>query len=233
MLGRKNDNSPNTDLVFIRDISSVSKKAEEFRGRTGVPYFDITKKIDGEWKSVGKEDTFSGVLLSVSTNKRYDEKDDKQRDNIDKFGNPYVLKVEVVDVEAGETYVWKTGFTISARTALNSLFNVNLGESIQMSIGKKKTGYDSLFIRKINNGVVEDRTVGWKFDLDEVPKASETIFKGKVMRDYSEVDEFFVSKTKEFFGDRRANVPQIKANADAGHDDFVEKLDEIEDSIGF
>lgn len=210
-LGRQNNGSgQTTNTVFLRDVSSKSEKAEEFRGKTGVPYFQVSRKIDGKWTPDGKEDTFSGTLLSVSTEKRYKEDDEKQKEFIDKYGNPWVLKVEVADPEVGETYVWKTGFTIASRTVANSLLGVNLGDELQISTGKKKSGYDSFFIRKIVGGRPEDKTVPWTYELDDVPKAKETTFKGKVMRDYTEVDDFYVDKIKAKFGDQRAPMPEVK-----------------------
>lgn len=215
-LGRTNNSGPATNLVFLRDVSSKSEKAEEFKGKTGVPYFQISRKIDGKWTADGKEDTFSGTLISVSTEKRYKEDDEKQKELIEKYGNPWVLKVEVADPDAGETYVWKTGFTIASRTAANSILGVNLGEGIQISTGKKKSGYDSFFIRKVTNGHPEDKTVPWTYEPDSIPKALETTFKGKVMRDYTEVDEFYVEKIKEKFGDNRAPMPEPKVKVESG-----------------
>lgn len=212
-LGRTNNNGPTTNLVFLRDVSSKSEKAEEYKGKTGVPYFQISRKIDGEWKADGKEDTFSGTLLSVGVEKRYKEDDEKQKELIDKYGNSWVLKIEVGDPDAGETYVWKTKFTISSRTVINSLLGVELGQQIQISTGKKKSGYDSFFIRKITNGKPEEKTIPWTYELDEVPKAAETTFKGKVMRDYTEVDDFYVEKIKEKFGNSRAPMPEVKAKS--------------------
>lgn len=219
MLGRnKNDNGPTTNLVFLRDISSTKAAKEnlEFKGKIGEPFFQISRKINGEWTIDGGENVFSGTLLSVLTEKRYKGDSDKDKENIEKYGNPWVLKVEVVDPDAGETYVWKTRFTIASRKAADCLLGVNLGDQIQISIGKKKSGYDSFFIRKIVDGKTEEKTVPWTYSLDEVPKAEEVKNKaGKVLqRIYTEVDDFYVAKIKEKFGDSRAPVPESKVKSD-------------------
>lgn len=222
MLGRnKDDSGPTTNLVFLRDVSSTKavKEKLEFKGKIGEPYFQISRKIDGKWAPDGKENVFSGTLVSVSTEKRYDENDDEDKKKIEEYGkNPWVLKIEVVDPDAGETYVWKTGFTISSRTAVNSLLGVNLGEQIQISVGKKKSGFDSFFVRRIVNGRSEDKTVPWTYNLDEVPKAEEITNKaGKVLqRIYTEVDDFYVEKIKEKFGDNRAPMLEPKVKVESG-----------------
>lgn len=219
MLGRnKDDSGPTTNLVFLRDISSTKALKEnlEFKGKVGEPFFQISRKIEGQWTPDGRENVFSGTLLSVVTEKRYKEDSEKDKDNIEKYGNPWVLKVEVVDPDAGETYVWKTGLTIASRTAANSLLGVNLGDQIQIAIGKKKSGYDSFFIRRVVDGRAEEKTIPWTYELNDVPKAAETTFKNKIMRDYTEVDDFYVEKIKEKFGDSRAPIPEPKAKVESG-----------------
>lgn len=213
MLGRnKNDDGPQTNFVFLRDVSSTKAVKEnlEFKGKVGDPFFQISRKIDGSWAPDGRENVFSGTLLSVSTEKRYKEDDEKDKEKIAQFGNPWVLKVEVADPDVAETYIWKTGLTIASRTAVNSLLGVNLGDEVQISIGKKKSGYDSFFVRRVTNGKPDEKTVPWTYSLDDVPKAAETTFKGKIMRDYTEVDDFYVDKIKEKFGDSRAPMPVAK-----------------------
>lgn len=242
MLGRQNQNENRTELIFLRDVSSNSEKNTGFRGKDKVPYFSTFRKEGEEWKETGKEDTVSGRLMSVTTEKRYNpEKNPKHQDLVDKFGNADVLKVEIADGNAGETYVWKTGFTINSRTAANSLLNVPLGTDVQISLGKKKSGYDSVFIRKVENGTLSEKLVEWRFSLDDIPKPTETMFKGKKMRDYTEVDAFFVEQIKAVFGDRRAPAPEVKPKSEkiveSDHSESVEPEteleDESEDSINF
>lgn len=237
MLGRQNQNENRTELIFLRDVSSNSEKNTGFRGKEKVPYFSIFRKDGEEWKEVGKEDTVSGRLMSVTTEKRYNpEKNPKHQELVDKFGNADVLKVEIADGNAGETYIWKTGFTINSRTAANSLLSVPLGTDIQISLGKKKSGYDSVFIRKVENGALNEKLVEWRFSLDEVPKPSETMFKGKKMRDYTEVDAFYVEQIKAVFGDRRAPAPEVTLKTKTEPHNEQEELevsDESDDEINF
>lgn len=245
MLGRQNQNENRTELIFLRDVSSNSEKNTGFRGKDKVPYFSIFRKEGEGWAEVGKEDTVSGRLISVTTEKRYNpEKNPKHQELVDKYGNSDVLKVEIADGQAGETYVWKTGFTINSRTAANSLLNIPLGADIQISLGKKKSGYDSVFIRKVENGAVSDKLVDWRFSLDDIPKPSETMFKGKKMRDYTDVDAFYVEQIKAVFGDSRAPMPEVKAKVPKTKSDSVENEaepdsepteleDESEDTINF
>jgi hypothetical protein len=207
--------------VFLQDVSSKRslEKSLEFKGKVGEPFFQISRKIDGKWTPDGRENTFSGTLLSVSTEKRYDEDDEKDKEKIAKYkGNPWVLKVEVADPDVAETYVWKTNLTIASRTAANSLLGVNLGEEVQISVGKKKSGFDSFFVRRVVDGRAEEKTVPWTYGLDEVPEAEKVTNKaGEVLqRIYTEVDDFYVAKIKEKFGDNRAPVPAPKSGKTGG-----------------
>ncbi len=248
MLGRnKNDDGPQTNFVFLRDVSSTKAVKEnlEFKGKVGDPFFQISRKIDGVWTPDGRENVFSGTLLSVSTEKRYKEDDEKDKEKIAQFGNPWVLKIEVADPDVAETYIWKTGFTIASRTVVNSLLGVNLGEEIQISTGKKKSGYDSFFVRRVTNGKPDEKTIPWTYTLDDVPKAEEITNKaGKVLqRIYTEVDDFYVDKIKEKFGDSRAPMPVakkveksekvVKASKSQEYEDVTEEESGSDDVIPF
>lgn len=190
-LGKPKNNNGNA-LVFLRDIGH--KKATDFKGKDGVPYFEITRRVDEEWKTAGKTDSFNGNLVSVSIGKKFNPETEKGKELIAKWkGNPYEVKIELEDPVEKETYIWKAGLNIATRSLFNALLSADGVENIEISLYKDSKNYDKFTARQ--HGV----NLPWKFELKDIPKPVETLFKGETLRDYTEIDEFYVEKLKEKF----------------------------------
>lgn len=185
-LGRQNSNNDGTKLVLIEDVSK--NKSEN-----GKPYFSVkTKGEDGKYAESARVDRFSGTLTKVATGLRFDESTEKGKELVAKYGNSPTVTLTLKDLEAGETYSWKMGFGIATRGLLNRLLTLQSGEGLEISIWQNDKGFDTLTLRQ--NGEL----VKWKFEKADLPEVKEFTLRGQKVRDYEEVDAFFVEQLKAF-----------------------------------
>ena len=79
---------------------------------------------------------------------------------------------------------------IASRSLLNSFFNLESFDNISIRYYLSKTGYDSYYVTQ------NDSKVTWKFESSELPSPEEITFKGKIIRDFTKIDMFFVEQIK-------------------------------------
>ena len=79
---------------------------------------------------------------------------------------------------------------IASRSLLNSFFNLESFDNISIRYYLSKTGYDSYYVTQ------NDTKVTWKFESSELPSPEEITFKGKIIRDFTKIDMFFVEQIK-------------------------------------
>jgi hypothetical protein len=204
-LGNNNSNDNNT-LIFLKSVGA--KKAVDFNGKDGVPYFEVSKKIEGEWKSVAKVDRFSGKIRSVKVGLRFDPNNKKHEKLIEEYGNDTSIKVEVEDAAANEVYVWKTGLTVASRGLFNRMFSLDNLENVEVSFWKNQAGFDTFSLRQ--NGEV----VKWKYDNKDCPPTKKVKVKGKEITDTEDLDAFFVEKIEEHF--KQATKEEAADSEDEG-----------------
>ena len=105
------------------------------------------------------------------------------------------------------------------RGILNQLLGLKSGEDITIGVYKNKKGYNASYLKQ------DGKSVSWKFDFKDVPAPTEIIHpkltdengKPKVLsRDYSEVDAFFLERTKVWANE--VGLTREKAKAEHNSD---------------
>ena len=101
------------------------------------------------------------------------------------------VSLTLQDSAKNETYLIDFKLNMLTRSLLNSLFNLTAFQDVKLGLYTGKKDYPAIGVRQAGE------LVKWKYSLDEIPVAEEVTFKGRVMRDYSLVDSFYVEKIKE------------------------------------
>jgi hypothetical protein len=79
---------------------------------------------------------------------------------------------------------------IATRSLLNSFFHLESFDNLSIRYYLSKSGYDSYYVTQ------NDEKVTWKFESSELPAPEEISFKGKIIRDFTKLDLFFVDQIK-------------------------------------
>lgn len=195
MLGSENGTS-NMDLYALR--LRAKKGGERVK-----PFFAVSKKMEnGKYEDIGSDIyDVSGYLQSVKF-----ESYQYEGDTID------TVRLQLVDYDAGENgelYLVSLTYNLLNKNLFNSILNLTddqLCSKIKISLWENKKGYGSVSLR------AGDSLVGWKYSLEELPKAEETTFKGKIMRDYTAVDAFFRKELKKKFEGYSLNKSAISSS---------------------
>lgn len=170
-----NKNNTNGPLFVLKPVSKNKDKKEV------EPYFEISKSgEDGKFKVEDNQsiNTVSGKLF------RIEAKEDEYQG--DKY---YRARIFLRDGEEG--YMLATRLNIAARSLINCLFSLSdFDREISIKYYRSKAGYESFYVSQ--NG----EKVGWKFEASEIPKPQEVSFRGKTIRDFTEVDAFFVEQIR-------------------------------------
>ena len=97
-------------------------------------------------------------------------------------------KIYLKDEGRDELYVLTMSFRMDSYGLFNSLANLETFDNVRISVYRTKRDYVAFYVTQ--NGV----RVDWKYKLEELPEPPSVDFKGKKMRDYSVVDEFFANE---------------------------------------
>jgi len=173
MLQSNNNANLSSNLYILKPISK--KAGEKIR-----PYFEISKSENGKWvvqddQSINK---VTGTLFKIEA---YEEEY-----NGDKY---YRTRIYLKDND--ETYIVPCRMNIASRSLFNSLFSLETFEDVSIRFYQTKSGYEAFYVSQ------NEEKVKWKYETDELPAATEVTFKGKVIRDFTDVDKFFVEKINE------------------------------------
>lgn len=175
-LGNKNNSGT---LVTLKPV---------FKSKDGSyvsPFFRVKRKIDGEW--VEDDEGVSSVTGNIT---RLNIKDAEYN------GQEYKdIALFLRDPAENESYIINFRMNIATRTLFNALVNLDNPENVSISLyTDKKSGYARYALRQ------NDDLVRWKFELDDLPDVEEATLKGKTIRDYTDVDNFFVKELEEWAG---------------------------------
>lgn len=172
----KNNNNDNSKL-FILKPRTQNKEKEKVE-----PYFEVNAKNEqGKWVEV---DAVPGVEGNLT---RLDVKEGEYEGQ-----KTYNVSVFLKDPDGSQTFLVDLKLNMLSRGLLNSILNLSKYEDVKFGLYTGKNGYPNVSVRQ------HGELTKWKYSLDEMPKPEEVKFKGKIQRDYSAVDEFFVTKLKEF-----------------------------------
>jgi len=104
-------------------------------------------------------------------------------------GDKY-FRVKAFIKDGDESYLIPFRMNIASRSLLNSFFNLESFDNISIRYYLSKTGYDSYYVTQ------NDNKATWKFESSELPSPEEITFKGKIIRDFTKIDMFFVEQIK-------------------------------------
>jgi len=172
-LGNKNNNDNSKLLILKIRTQDLDKKAID-------PIFQVNEKVDGKWVSTDTTTAVEGQLT------RAEVKEGEYEGQ-----KTYNISLYLKDTEAAETYLVDLKLNMLTRGLLNSVLNLTKFDEVKFGLYTGKNGYPNVAVRQ------HGEMVKWKYSLDEMPTPDEVMFKGKKMRDYSAVDEFFIEKIKE------------------------------------
>lgn len=174
-LGNKYNNDNSKLLILKPRTQNRDKEKVE-------PYFEVSSKNEeGKWVEVAREPAVEGNLNRIEI-KESEYEGQKL----------YNVSLYLKDSKANELYLVDLKLNMLTRGLLNSLVNLTAFDEVKLGLYTAKNGYPNIAVRQHGN------LIKWKYSLDELPKIDTIIFKGKKMNDYTLVDEFFVSKIKEF-----------------------------------
>lgn len=202
-LGKRGNSNLNLTILKIKVKDSELKPVD--------PFFQITRKVDGEWVNLPDRETFvSGKLVKLA-NKTTKYKDED------------IHQVEAHLLDGEDLFVLDLKFTMLNRSVINSLLSVTDFETpVEISLYTSKKGFPSAAVRQ------NDELVSWKFNLDDQPKPITVMFKGKEQRDYSPIDNFFIEKVGEF-----QLSPAKAGKSEVASADKPEDIDIAPDEIPF
>jgi len=176
-LGQDNQNN---GKLFILKITTKGVDGKEVP-----PAFSVSEKNQetGKWAVTGSVSSVSGELS------RIDIKDNEWE------GQHYnTVSLYFKDSVLDETYLVDTKVNMLSRSIFNSLLNLENYDEVKLGLYLNKKGYAAVAVRSHGD------MVNWKYSLDEQPKPEEVKFKGKIQRDYTEVDSFFIEKLRDLAG---------------------------------
>jgi hypothetical protein len=170
MLQNKNEKSGK--LLILKPVSKIN-------GENVRPFFEISSKEGDKW--VASEDnsinSISGSLFKIEAVEE-EYKGDKY------------FRAKAFIKDGDESYLIPFRMNIASRSLLNSFFNLESFDNISIRYYLSKTGYDSYYVTQ------NDTKVTWKFESSELPSPEEITFKGKIIRDFTKIDMFFVEQIK-------------------------------------
>ena len=172
MLGNKNEKTGT--LLILKPVSKVN-------GESVKPFFEVSSKdaVTNKWipSTDNSINSISGSLFKVEAVEE-EYKGDKY------------FRVKAIIKDKDEAYLVPFRMNIATRSLLNSFFNLESFENISIRYYLSKAGYDSYYITQ------NDEKVTWKFESSELPPPEEISFKGKIIRDFTKIDLFFVDQIK-------------------------------------
>ena len=168
----------NTGTLFILKV--VDKDKEK---RKVSPHFSVSKKgASGKYElQPDSVNRVSGNLFKIAIK--------EQEWNGDKYNT---ISIYLKDGE--EAYLLDLRFNLAARSLFNSFAALEDYTNLSVTVYENKSGYTALGLWQ------GEKMVKWKYKLDELPEPEAVTFKGKEMRDYSKVDEFFTNVLRELSG---------------------------------
>jgi hypothetical protein len=200
------ENSGNLIGVKLSQKDENDKKVD--------PHFVITRKVDDSW--VQDAETYKSISGDIT------------RIDISEYeweGTPQKsIKIILRDSEANEAYILTVKLTILARDIINKLLTLQSLNGVEISVYTNKKGYASSTVRQ--NGEMTK----WKFEFADLPKPLEITHPktgAVISRDYSEIDELFLSEIQSFaekfeiFGKSKkaAETPKEKTESKKSEDD--------------
>lgn len=172
-----NKNQENTGELYVLKV----KTTDENKKPLASPVFEVLEKNENnKWEITDTTPSVSGVISRV------DVKEGEWEGN--KFHTVSVLFKDHVE---NESYLCDFKMNMMNRSIFNSLLNADLSKDVKIGLYTSKKGYPSASVRQ------GEELINWKYSLDEVPAPEEVKFKGKIQRDYTETDNFFVEKLRE------------------------------------
>lgn len=165
----------NSTLIFFSPTNKDSNKQKVD------PHFTIAKIVNGKIEK--QAETATQVIGSLV---KIDVKDREINKVVNKEAKLYLK-----DASANELYVVSLSFRLDSRSLFNGLINLQTNDPITVSIYTNKKGYSSYSLKQNNV------RVDWKYELEELPRPVSVPFKGKIMNDYSIVDDFFAKELNE------------------------------------
>lgn len=220
MLGQDNQQNNGKLFVLKPKTHDIDKKKLDH------PVFEVSEKNEqNKWTVTNTVPSVSGRLSKLEI-KEWDWEGEKN----------YTASLLIKDDEAAESYLvdFKVGNMMN-RAIINSLLNINTEESIKIGLYTSKKGYPSGSVRQGEN------LIDWKFGFEDQPKPEEITFKGKVQRDYTEVDRFFVEKLKELAAringapapaaEKPKKVAKVNKKVDTLTEKDAEKADPTDDDL--
>jgi hypothetical protein len=172
-LSNGNGNNGSSSLIILKPVNKDENKNKV------EPYFSVTRKVDGKWKT-GSE-TFNKVSGSLS----------KVEVKEQEFNKVKYKTVGVYLKDGEETYLLDLRFSITTRNLFNMLATLTAFDNLSVSYYQDKNGYDRFSLRQ------NDAFVNWKYSAEQLPKPIEVTFKGAVQRDYTPIDEIFEKELVE------------------------------------
>jgi len=201
----------NTGKLFIFKI----KTTDENKKKLESPIFEIREKNEqGQWVITQTNSVVSGDL--VKTEVKEGEFEGQKT---------YNINLHLKDNEVDETYILDLKLNMLTRGLLNSILNIPETNDLKISLYTGKNEYPATALR------VKGQLVKWKYSVDDLPKPEEVKFKGKIQRDYSAVDDFFIEKIKAFGGNLNKSNSKTENKSKKSTKKVEKDLDEIEGEL--
>lgn len=176
MLGNDQQNAQNK--MYILKIKTTDAEKHKIE-----PCFQISEKNaeTGKWAATGTTTSVSGDLTKLEIREQ------------EYLGEKYnSISAYLKDNDTQEIYLLDLRLNLLSRSLCNSFLGLKDYTGLKISLyTNKKNGYPAISLRS------HGELTNWAFSLDSIPAAIEVQFKGKIQRDYTPVDEFYIEKLRE------------------------------------
>jgi len=172
MLG--SSNKDNSVLIVLKPVSKLKT------GEVVKPFFQISKKVGAKWE-IDEDQSISEVTGDLSKVEAVEE---------EYQGDKY-FRIKLYLRDGGETYLIPFRLNIATRGLLNALFSLETFKDVTISYYQSKAGYDVYSVSQ------DGKRVSWKFELSELPVPDEVTLRGKKIRDYTNLDNFYLEQVEE------------------------------------
>lgn len=161
-------------LLILKPVSKIND--EKVR-----PFFEVSRSEGGKWVA-DTDQSINSITANLVKIEPYEEE----------FRGEKYYRVRIYLRDGDESYLLPCRMNIASRSLFNSLLNLKSFENVSIRYYLTKTGYDAFYVSQ------DGEKVTWKYENDDIPAATEVSYKGKTIRDFTNVDLFFVEKLNEF-----------------------------------
>ncbi len=192
--------------LYILKIKNKTLDKDTNKEIPAIPHiFQVLEKTEGKW--VVKPETttsFNGDLVKIDF-------------EVDEWeGTEYnVIKLKFVDNESKEDYILDARCSSDFRSLANSILALDPSDTTGLRVNLYKTTSKQNGKEYSNVSLWQgEKHIKGKYTWDEMPAVEKIKFKGKDMSDTTKLDDWTITKLKEFVAQMEGKTAEVPAKAE-------------------